>query len=137
MGVSTRAASLHQCSSKNKYPFGANISSCLRPETQILAILPTDRGRRCKRLQVKGVNLVALRTLAALMIRLERLPPLATQIPAILSTDRRRKSRRLQVKAEKRRAAPLSLAVTRRVRLEAREDRLVDVGITGPCCMLV
>merc|ERR1711964_653155 len=76
--VSTRAASLHQFSSKNKYPFSANISSCLRPETQILAILPTDRGRKCKRLQVKGVNLVALGTLAALMKRPERLQPLAT-----------------------------------------------------------
>merc|ERR1712068_26218 len=119
---------LHQCSSKNKYPFGANISSCLRPETQILAILPTDRGRKCKRLQVKGVNLVALGTLAALMKRPERLQPLATQIPAILPTDRRRKSRRLRARAEKPRAAPLRLA--------AREDRLADIGINGPCCML-
>merc|ERR1712098_879197 len=75
-------------------------------------------------------------TLAALMKRPERLQPLATQIPAILPTDRRRKSRRLRARAEKPRAAPLSLAVKRRVRLEAREDRLADIGINGPCCML-
>merc|ERR1712098_383416 len=39
----------------------------------------------------------------------------------------------IRARAEKPRAAPLSLAVKRRVRLEAGEDRLADIGINGPC----
>jgi hypothetical protein len=70
-------------------------------------------------IEVKGVNLVALETLVAPVTPPKRLHPLATRIPGILPTDRRRKSRRLQAKAGKPQAAPLSLAVRRRVRLEA------------------
>lgn len=106
-------------------------SSCLRQETQIRATLPTDRRRKCKRLQGKGVNLVAMGALVMPPKRLHH--PLGTRIPEILPTGPRRRSRRLQAKAGKPQAALLSLVARRQVRLGGREDRLIEFGIKSSC----